>query len=186
MWFLAQIIFRPCWQKVMEFKLIRQTFSNNLQTNSTKWTQKWMWAYISAMVWCIETKLVVYNKQTWGYLQYFGIVPPSGQEIWKMAIFAYNFWMVWPKIIKLVSLDSVEHAELNHSQFSHVSHFGRCHFELCCKILYFTNALTYRYETRYVSSAPCPDGTQKGWGQCHLVVKSYNEISKNTNNFCLH
>ncbi len=62
---------------------------------------------------------------------------------------------------------------------------GVGHVEFCTKMLYFMNALTYRYETRYASSAPCPDGTQKVLGQ-KLVVKSYNEISKNANNFCLH
>ncbi len=42
-------------------------------------------------------------SMTWGYLHSFGAAPPSDQEIWKMAIFAYKFWMVWPKITRLVS-----------------------------------------------------------------------------------
>ncbi len=62
---------------------------------------------------------------------------------------------------------------------------GVGHVEFCSKMLYFTKALTYRYETRYASSVPCPDGTQRVWGQRHLVVKSYNDISENANNFCL-
>ncbi len=56
---------------------------------------------------CVKTSM------TWGYLLSFGATPPSGQEIWKLVIFA----SVWPKITKLVSLDSVEHAESNHPQF---------------------------------------------------------------------
>ncbi len=35
----------------------------------------------------------------------------------KNYIFAYNLWTVWPKIIKMVSLDSVHHAESNHIWF---------------------------------------------------------------------
>ncbi len=50
---------------------------------------------------------------------------------------------------------------------------GVGHFEFCHKI-------PYCYETWYASSAPCPYGTQKVSGQ------SYNDISKNANNFCLH
>ncbi len=75
-----------------------------------------------------------------------------------MHIFAYNLSMVRPKITKLVSLDSVHHAESNHVQFYQISHFGH---QPCLiffvKMLYFTNALTYCYKTQYVSLAPCPD-----------------------------
>ena len=45
------------------------------------------------------------------------------------------------------------------------------------------NAWTYRYETQYGSSVQRPKGTQKIMRQRHLLVKSYNEISKNANNF---
>ncbi len=63
----------------------------------------------------------------------------------------FNFWMVWQKNTKLVSLDLVQHAELNPTSFSHVSRF-----QFCRKMLYFKNVLAYHYKTRYVSSAPCP------------------------------
>ncbi len=42
---------------------------------------------------------------------------------------------------------------------------GVGHVAFCSKMLYFTNTLTYCYETRYASSAPCTDGTKKVWGQ---------------------
>ncbi len=45
---------------------------------------------------------------------------------------------------------------------------GVGHVEFCSKIMNFTNALTYCYETWYASSAPCPDGTQN-------VLGRYNE-----------
>ena len=57
------------------------------------------------------------------------------------------------------------------------------HFDFCQKMLYLTNTLAYRYETRYVSSAHWPDTTQKVLEQRHLVVKSYNQIYKYANNF---
>ena len=50
-------------------------------------------------------------------------------------------------------------------------------------MLHLTNALVYHYKTQYVSSAPCPEGTQKVFGQRHLVVKSCNKVYKNANNF---
>ncbi len=58
-----------------------------------------------------------------------------------MQFFAYNFSVVWPKITKLVSLDSAHHVESNHIQFSHVSHF-----EFCSQMLYFTKALMQVFE----------------------------------------
>lgn len=51
--------------------------------------------------------------------------------------------------------------------------WASCHIEFCHKTLYFTNTLAY-YETRYVSSARCLEGTQKVSGQRHLVVKNGN------------
>ncbi len=66
-----------------------------------------------------------------------------------MAIIAYYFSMVWPKI----TLDSVRHAESNHLNFPMSAILGIRHFEFCSQMLYFTNALTYRYETiQYDSS----------------------------------
>ena len=78
-------------------------------------------------------KLVhVITSMTWGNMQRFGAVPPTGPEIRKIAIFAYNFWWVCPKIINLVSLDSGHHAESNDIQFSHICHFGCRPFWILC------------------------------------------------------
>ncbi len=46
------------------------------------------------------------------------------------------------------------------------------HLEFYHKMLCFLNALACRYETQYVSSAPCPDSTQNILGQHYLVAKS--------------
>ena len=56
------------------------------------------------------------------------------------------------------------------------------HFEFCAKMLYFKNAWTDCYETWYGSSARCPEGAWEVSKQRHLVVKSYNNISKKANN----
>ncbi len=42
--------------------------------------------------------------QPWSEVTSSSTVLPCGQETWKMAIFAYSFWTVWPKIKTLVSL----------------------------------------------------------------------------------
>jgi hypothetical protein len=57
------------------------------------------------------------------------------------------------------------------------------HFELCAKMLYFLNAWTNCYETRYGSSVRCPEGAWEVSKQRHLVVKSYKCFSKKANNF---
>ncbi len=49
---------------------------------------------------------------------------------------------------------------------------GVGHVEFCSKMLYFTNALTYRYETWYGSSARCPEGAWEVSEQRRLVAKS--------------
>ncbi len=67
----------------------------------------------------------------------FSTVPPSGQEIWKMAIFAYNFSMVWPKITKLVSLGSVHHARVKpYPMFPMSAILCVGYFEFCSQMLY--------------------------------------------------
>ncbi len=80
------------------------------------------------------------------------LLPSSHQEIWK-AIFTYNFWTIWPKITRIVSLHSEQHAELNSTQFCQ-TFLGVCHFLLLPKMLQFTNTLANHYETCYVFSRP--------------------------------
>ncbi len=75
--------------------------------------------------------------------------------------------MVWPKFTKRVSLDLGHHAKSNISNFPMSAIFGIGHFEFCRKMLYLTNdisTLTYRYETRYATSAPCPLMVLKKFG----------------------
>lgn len=74
-----------------------------------------------------------------------------------MAKFAYT---VCPNIIKRFSFNSLQHTESY--DFPIAAILGIGHFEDCYKMLYFLNTLVYRYETRYVSSGPCPEGSQKG------------------------
>ena len=125
-----------------------------------------------------QNLVCVLTSMTWDFLQCFDAAPPSGQEIWKMHIFAYNFWMVWPKITKLVSLDSVGHVKSNDIKFSHVGHF-RCRpfWIVFQNAVFFERIIVSLRKWLQKSSAPCPLGTQKVWGQRHLVVKSYNGIS---------
>ncbi len=40
----------------------------------------------------------VITTMNWDYMQHFSAAPPSGQKIWKIAIFAYNVWKIWSKI----------------------------------------------------------------------------------------
>lgn len=80
---------------------------------------------------------------TWSNMQRFGAAPPTCPEIRKMPILAYNFWTVYPKIIKLVSLDSGRHAESTDIQFYHVGHFGCRPFWIMCK-----NAVFYERMNR--------------------------------------
>ncbi len=47
----------------------------------------------------------------WGTLPKSGTAPPTGHEICKIAILANNFWTLCQKIIILVSMDSLHHAE---------------------------------------------------------------------------
>ncbi len=79
-----------------------------------------------------------HDLRFWCYLHSFGTMPSSYQEIWKVAIFTYNVWTIWPKITRMVSLHSEQHAELNRTQFSHVSHFWASaifNFDKKCYIL---------------------------------------------------
>lgn len=58
---------------------------------------------------------------------------------------------------------------------------GVGHFEFSCKMLYFMNILVFRYESRYVSSALCPEGFRTVW----CMMKKYDEIFLNANSFWL-
>ncbi len=69
---------------------------NHLSKNLPKWM--WRFSVFRPNLVCVMTTMI------WGYLHSFSTVPPSGQEKWE-KIFAYKFWMVWPK------KDSVQHIE---------------------------------------------------------------------------
>ena len=87
--------------------------------------------------------------------------------------------MVWPKITKLVSLDSVGHVKSNDIQFSRVGHF-----ELCFKMLYFLNALSYRYENNYKNVwLHALKLLKKFGGSATLWSKVIMKYLKNANNF---
>lgn len=61
----------------------------------------------------------------------------SGQELWKMAIFSFNFWRVWPEVTRLVSLDLAQDLGVISS------HSFKDFFFLCTlKVTYY--ALFYR------------------------------------------
>lgn len=80
---------------------------------------------------------------------------------------------------KLISLDSVQHAESNDTQFSHIGHLGCWPFR---KMLHFMKTFAYCYGVRYVCLRQHVLTVLKKF-EC--VVKSYNEMSKNANNFWL-
>lgn len=44
---------------------------------------------------------------TWGYMSRSGTVTPSGYEMWNNDFFANNLRIIDPKIMEVVSLDSV-------------------------------------------------------------------------------
>ncbi len=64
------------------------------------------------------------------------------------------------------------------SDFPMSAVLGVGHVEFYRKMLYFTNSLTYRYETHYASSAQCPDGTQKFGDNATLWSKVIRKFLK--------
>ena len=131
---LNQIIYRPCRQKVMEFKLIRLAIFEKTHKQILRSACENRRKAVSPQRFIgFRPNLAhVITSMTWGYMLRFGAAPPTGPEIWKMAIFAYNFWTFCPKIIKLVSLDSGQHAESTDIQFYHIGHFGCRPFWIMC------------------------------------------------------
>lgn len=120
-WKSNPIIFRPCQLKNMEIKLISQTFLNEHEQICQRALQSGHEA-ISLQRFSVFKPNLVGDiiTMTWEYLHSFGTTPPSGQKMWKIALFANNFLTVWHKITRMVTRHSERQ---NGTQFPHVHHF---------------------------------------------------------------
>lgn len=119
--------------------------------NLTKSLPKWTWGYIpSTLYHCFHR--VSYDKHVLSLLAQF---QHSATWWWGDRINNPFCLLLNSLATNLVSLELDQHTELNVFRFPH------CYFESYLQMLEFTNALGYRYKTRYVFSVPCPEGTPK-------------------------
>lgn len=158
---LNQMIYRQCWPKVIEFKLIRLTFfeyiANKFNVELAKIDSR---CYLrngltySHQTWCVITTMV------WSELQRFGALlitfQPFVQNVLNCSLY---MWQSMPSLM-----------------------MSEWWFWVMPKLLYFKDALTNCYKSQYVSSGLCPEGAQKVLPHHHYLVKCYNDISKNANN----
>ncbi len=128
---------------------------NHLSKSSPKWT--WRFSVFRPNLVCVMTTMI------WGYLHSF-----SKNE-------KFIFLLINSEWFGQKSQDSVQHIE-QYPIFPYWPFWALAILNFDKKILCFTTALLYRQETYCVSSAPCPEGTQKVSGQCHIVFKKYNGI----------
>lgn len=123
---------------------------------------------------------------TWGCVYSFGTVPTTGQEMWKMPIFAYNFQIVWPKIttfkffFKCVTAFQVERYTIFQCRPFWV--LATSNFVVKCYFLQ-THYRIVKKKTHYVSLAQWLEGTQKVSGRYNDIFK--NKFFKTDNNFCM-